>query len=101
MGVNQAGMSMQVAMRFADWRLCIMVMLVVFVVDMKMVMNEFLMRMEVLMAFSQMKPDTKTHQQTGGNHPNRNRFSEHDDCDSGSNLNSNSRLLPRVLRRNG
>jgi hypothetical protein len=85
MRVNQADMSMQVAMRFADWRLCIMIMLMVFVVDVKMVMDEFLMRMEVLMAFRQMKPDTNTHQQTGGNHPNRNRLSEQDNRDGGSN----------------
>ena len=62
MGVNQAGMSMQVAMRFTNWRLCIMVMLMVFVVDVKMVMDEFLMCMKVLMAFRQMKPYSNPHQ---------------------------------------
>ena len=60
--MHQQFVAMRMAMRFGDWRLCIMVMLMVFVVDMEMVMDEFLMRMEVLMAFRQMKPYSNPHQ---------------------------------------
>jgi len=62
MGMNQRLMLMRMTVRLDPGKTFGMPVLMVFVVDVKMLVNRHLMLMLMLVTFAEMKPDTERHQ---------------------------------------
>ena len=62
MPVPQAAVRVIMGMRLAWWIVCVVLMLVMKIVHMRVCVNERLMQMFVVMAFSKVKPYTNSHE---------------------------------------
>ena len=98
MAVSQRSVRVDVAVRFSDGRSRCVFVLMMFVVDVEVIVGHLLMFVQMLVAFTEMKPHPNAHQERGKEHPAGDRFGQKRDRHDRSEKGRGGKVRPRSGR---
>src|ERR1051325_12143829 len=93
-------MCVRVTVRFIKWSSGGMFVPMMFVVDVEMIVSDWLMPVRMVVALTEMEPDANPHQERGNKHPTRDRFTQKRDRKNRPEKRRGGKVRPRASRPN-